>query len=84
MYGIEYLKKVAAQDIPALPKSIREQIKQAIEQRLAIDPIGFGKPLRYNLKGYRRLRVGDYRIVYRIEKKTVIISAIKHRKDIYE
>lgn len=51
-----------------------------------VDPIGFGKPLRYSLKGHRRLRVSDYRIVYRIEPeiKTVIIVAIKHRKDIYE
>lgn len=23
------------------------------------DPIGLGKPLRYSLKGHRRLRVGD-------------------------
>ena len=51
-----------------------------------MDPIGFGKPLRYSLKGHRRLRVGDYRIVYRIaaDKKIVVIIAIKHRKDIYE
>ena len=48
--------------------------------------IGFGKPLRYSLKGHRRLRVSDYRIVYRIEaeKNSVLIIAIKHRKDIYE
>jgi mRNA interferase RelE/StbE len=48
-----------------------------------IDPVGFGKPLRYSLKGHRRLRVGDYRIVYRIENNNVLIVAIKHRKDIY-
>ena len=84
MYGIEYLACVVTKDIPVLPKTIREKIKQAIEERLMIDPIGFGKPLRYSLRGHRRLRVGDYRIVYRIENKTVIISAIKHRKDIYE
>ena len=59
-------------------------IKTAIEERLMVDPIGFGKPLRYSLKGHRRLRVGDYRVVYRIEKKTVVIIAIKHRKDVYE
>jgi mRNA-degrading endonuclease RelE of RelBE toxin-antitoxin system len=51
-----------------------------------IDPIGFGKPLRYSLKGHRRLRVSDYRIVYRIDADTslVIIISIKHRKDVYE
>ena len=51
-----------------------------------IDPIGFGKPLRYSLKGHKRLRVSDYRVVYRIDPqtKTVFIVAIKHRKDVYE
>ncbi|KJV81821.1 plasmid stabilization system family protein [Rickettsia hoogstraalii str. RCCE3] len=50
------------------------------------DPIAFGKPLRYSLKGHRRLRVSDYRIIYRIEQETstVIIIAIKHRKEIYQ
>jgi len=46
-----------------------------------LDPIGFGKPLRYSLKGHRRLRVSDYRVVYRIDHDAgIIIVAIKaHR-----
>ena len=85
-YQIEYLDLVVQKDIPTLPASARSLIKNAIEQRLTIDPIGFGKPLRYSLKGHRRLRVSDYRVVYRIEvpANKVIIVAIKHRKDIYE
>ena len=86
LYSIEYLQDVVDKDIPALPKSIKLMIKKAIEERLRVDPIGFGKPLRYSLKGHRRLRVSDYRIVYRIHSShpTVLIVAIKHRKDIYE
>jgi addiction module RelE/StbE family toxin len=86
MYTLEYLEEVVKKHIPAIPPKIKNIIKKAIEERIAIDPIAFGKPLRYSLKGYRRLRVGDYRIVYRIsyEEKNVIICAIKHRKDIYE
>lgn len=86
IYQIRYLDEVVRKDILALPSSARTLIKRAIEERLTIDPIGFGKPLRYSLKGYRRIRVSDYRVVYRIaqEVKTVIIVAIKHRKDVYE
>lgn len=84
LYCIEYLQKVTSKDIPLLPKTMRMLIKQAIEERLGVDPIGFGKPLQYNLKGCRRLRVGDYRIIYQIKEKKVIIIAIKHRKDVYE
>lgn len=85
-YSIEYIEEVVKKDIPGLPKSIKLSIKKAIEERLTKDPIGYGKPLRYSLKGHRRLRVGDYRIVFRIHPTLpkVIIIAIKHRKDVYE
>lgn len=85
-YSVEYLETVVSEDIPALSHSAKRMIKKAIEERLMVDPIGYGKPLRYSLKGHRRLRVSDYRIVYRIDSQNsnVIIVAIKHRKDVYE
>jgi addiction module RelE/StbE family toxin len=85
-YQIRYLDEVVQKHIPALSTDAKKLIKRAIEERLMVDPIGFGKPLRYSLKGHRRLRVSDYRVVYRIEPETntVIVVAIKHRKDIYE
>ena len=84
-YHIHYAEQVVQKHIPDLPTTAKSLIKRAIEERLIIDPIGFGKPLRYSLKGHRRLRVGDYRIVYRIEphEKMVLVIAIKHRKDVY-
>jgi mRNA interferase RelE/StbE len=85
-YNIKYIEEVVKNDIPLLPKSIRETIRKAIEERLTVDPVGFGKPLRYSFKGHRRLRVSDYRIVYRINQSNheVIIVTIKHRKDVYD
>ncbi len=82
-YQIIYQDHVIKSHIPALSTKVKLLIKTAIEEKLRFDPIFFGKPLRYSLKGHRRLRVSDYRVVYRIENKTVIIIAIKHRKDIY-
>ena len=85
-YRIRYLEEVVSRHIPDLSSSARTLIKRAIEERLQVDPVSFGKPLRYSLKGHRRMRVSDYRIVYRIEvdSDTIIIIAIKHRKDVYE
>ena len=85
-YQIIYLDEVVSKHIPSLPTSVKVLIKNAIEERLMVDPVKFGKPLRYSLKGHRRIRVSDYRIVYRIEQqdKAVLIVAIKHRKDIYD
>lgn len=84
-YKIIYQEEVVRKHIPKLSGSVKQQIKTAIEAKLMVDPIGFGKPLRYSLKGHRRLRIGDYRVVYKIDlhTPTVTIIAIKHRKEIY-
>ncbi len=85
-YTVEYLHQVAREDIPNLPKKVRDLVKNAIEKKLMVDPISFAKPLRYSLKSHRRLCVSEYRIVYRIDAQSrkVIIVAIKHRKDVYD
>jgi len=86
VFAVLYLDTVVQNDIPKLPKTMRTRIKNAIETRLAVDPIGLGKPLRYSLIGHRRIRVGDYRIVYRVDMNDhrVIIVLIKHRKEVYD
>jgi mRNA interferase RelE/StbE len=45
---------------------------------------GNGEPLRKTLKGYWKLRVGDYRVVFKIVKNEVWILGIIHRKHVYE
>jgi len=72
-YRIEYLRTVVDDDIPALPKSAKRQIRRAIEQKLTTHPFELGKPLRYSLRGARRLRFGDYRVIYRIEPPDVVL-----------
>jgi mRNA interferase RelE/StbE len=86
MYVIDYAKRVVEEHIPALPKSAQILIKRAIEERLAHHPQQYDKPLRNSLVGHRRLRVSDYRVIYRIDEKRriVYISAIGFRRDIYE
>lgn len=86
MYSVEYLAIVRKKDIPNVSLRAKARLKKAIETRLMTDPVRFGKPLRYSLQGHRRLRVGNYRVVYRIEEKhkKVLIVAIKHRRDVYK
>jgi len=82
-FTITYHPEVVSADIPNLPKVWRLKIQSAIEKKLVVSPEIFGKPLRRSLQGYRRLRVGDYRVVYRIEKKTIKIFIIQHRSVVY-
>ena len=42
-----------------------------------------GKPLQYNLKGHRSVRVPPFRIIYGIERDVIVISCFDHRKDFY-
>ncbi len=84
-YRIEYSQD-AARNIKKFPKNIQERIIRAIEERLWISPEEVGKPLVKQWKDHRRLRVGDYRVIYKIyqERIVVFIVEIDHRKDVYE
>lgn len=72
-----------ANDIASLNATLKERLKTAIRERLTTEPALYGKPLRATLKGYWKLRVGDYRVVFCISKNEVIIYAICHRKEVY-
>ncbi len=84
-FKVEFLNQEVVDQFKSLPKSAQQMIKTAIEERLEVDPIAFGKPLQYSWKGHRRMRVSSYRIIYRIDKENniVIIVAADNRKDVY-
>lgn len=84
MFDIVYHHLVVDDDIPKLSNEWKGKIKRAIEERLASHPDLYGKPLRRSLKGYRKLRVGDYRVIFKIERNTVKILVIQHRSVVYE
>lgn len=58
------------------------RLLNAMDDRLAVDPSAYGAPLRKTLKGYWKLRVGDYRIVYRLAGRDALVLGIGNRKDV--
>lgn len=84
MFEIRYHYAVVKEDIPRLAATWKKKIQRAVEEKLTTRPDVFGKPLRRSLRGYRKLRVGDYRVIYRIEGKRVIIFVIQHRSVVYK
>lgn len=84
LFKLRYHPDVKEVDIPALNVKLRRRIKQVIETRLMTAPHQYGEPLRKTLKGYWKLRVGDYRVVFKVVKNEVWILGIIHRKDVYE
>lgn len=83
MFKIFYHYLVAQDDIPKLSSLWKKNIRRAIETKLTTNPEVYGKPLRRSLKNYRKLRVGDYRIIFKIEVGRVKIFAIRHRSEVY-
>ncbi len=77
-------EKVITKDIPRLSKSNKEKISKIINEKLAVSPELFSKPLRYSFKGHRSIRIGDYRIVFKIKDNECHILKIGHRRDIYK
>ena len=63
-------------------KSTRIKIINQLK-KLALLPES-GKPLQYNLKGHRSIRIPPFRIIYRLEKDKIIINCFDHRKDVYK
>jgi mRNA interferase RelE/StbE len=83
-FELKYHPDLRAVDIPLINSKLRRRIKKAIETRLITAPHQYGEPLRKTLKGYWKLRVGDYRVVFKIMESEVWILGIIHRKDVYE
>ena len=77
------IKESAAKELQRVARPDRDRIVAAID-RLAETP-HLGAALKGDLRGLRRLRVGDYRVVYEIrdEELVVLVVRVAHRRDAY-
>lgn len=84
-YTVEALEPVRDIDLPRLDAEPRRRIRRKLEQ-IRADPHGYGKPLGRGLAGLYKVRVGKYRIVYRVREaeRLILLIAIAHREEIYE
>ena len=82
-YTLVFAPIVVREDMPSVDGEILDRVHDAIDSKLKTRPNIFGKPLRHSLRNHKALRVGDYRVVYRIDGSVVRIIAIVHRRDVY-
>ncbi|MBF0483928.1 MAG: type II toxin-antitoxin system RelE/ParE family toxin [Candidatus Omnitrophica bacterium] len=76
-WQIRIHKLVLTDDFCAIPLKEKETILKTIKKKLSFDPEAYGKPLTGEFKGLWRLRVGDYRVVYRMVKTEILVLVIK-------
>jgi mRNA interferase RelE/StbE len=74
----------ARKDLEHLPDSVVDRILDKIEN-LSLEPRPPGCAKLQGSNSLWRIRVGDYRVVYRIDESNQIIdiSLIRHRRDVY-
>ena len=72
----------AAADIRDLDGSVRNQLRKVLEKKLAVDPEGYGLPLRGPLANYWKHEFGNHRVIYRVysEHHVVVVCAVGVRK----
>ena len=77
------IKQSAAKELKSISNMDQVRIVAAID-RLAQNPY-LGTALKGDLKGLRRLRVGDHRVLYEIRDDELIVLVIRiaHRRDVY-
>ena len=79
-FKLRYHPDVKSVDTVLLDAKVRTCIRNAIEARLSTAPHLYGEPLRKTLRGYWKLRIGDYRVVFKVVEEEVWILGIIHRK----
>jgi len=86
-YSVEYSKK-AQKILRKLDNQISNRITDWIENNLVNceNPRFQGKALTGNLSGNWRYRVGNYRIIAKIEDDKILITVVDigHRRQIYD
>ena len=77
------IKSSAAKEIQRLPRSSRERVVAAIDG-LKEQP-HVGTLLKGQFTGLRRIRVGDYRVIFEVQDAVLVVLVLRigHRRDVY-
>jgi len=78
------LKPSVEKDLRSLPQSLVLRIFTRID-RLQDDPFPRGANKLSTAEELYRVRVGDYRVVYAVDRngRRVIVYYVRHRRDVY-
>lgn len=77
MWNIVIHKLVLTEDFKKIDLPSRRLILKSIYKKLTKDPESYGTPLSEGYRGYWKLRVAHYRVIYRIVRDKVMVVIIK-------
>ncbi|MEW6104693.1 MAG: type II toxin-antitoxin system RelE/ParE family toxin [bacterium] len=76
-WKIKIHRLVLSEDFKSISYPDQRVILKDIGKKLSLEPKSYGKPLSGELKGYWRLKVKDYRVIYKIKEDTIEVLVIK-------
>jgi mRNA interferase RelE/StbE len=76
----------AIEDLKVIDRQTQKKIIARVKDYLSKDPVRLGKPLQGIFKGLYRYRYGSHRIIYAIDRGSLVILILRvaDRKDVYE
>jgi mRNA interferase RelE/StbE len=82
-YGVVF-KPAALRDLRKLPEDVKRRVAVRIDA-LANDPRPHGAEALQGEPDLYRIRVGEHRIIYKLEKKALVVLVIRvgHRREVY-
>ena len=87
MWSVEFDDR-ARKELRSLDAQAQREILRYLRERIATDedPRRFGKALSKELSGLWRYRVGNYRLICRIEDNVLVVLVVRvgHRREVYE
>lgn len=77
IWEVEIHPLVFKEDFRKIDRVFQQDVIKAIRKKLTAFPHHYGEPLSGDYKGYWKLRVGDFRVIYRIDKNQIKVFVIK-------
>jgi mRNA interferase RelE/StbE len=77
MWKINIHRLVVDEDFKYISKHDQSVILKTIRKKLSNAPEQYGALLRHDLKGFRKLKISDYRVIYKIEKMEIKVFVVK-------
>ena len=77
-------RPLAEKELKKLPRNIQIQIIRKLRFFISTpNPLMFASHLKDSDLGSYRFRIGDYRVIFDLKEKNIIIHSIGHRREIY-
>jgi mRNA-degrading endonuclease RelE of RelBE toxin-antitoxin system len=78
------IEQDAQDEVAALPLTMRARFDDVVTRLEAWPKVSGAKALRGTWKGHYRIRMGDWRVIFKLVKPDLIVVRVAHRSTIYE